>query len=59
MARLDEFVSKRQRIAKFYDEALSDLRLQTPWQHPDTYSSFHLYPIRLKLEEREKPTKNI
>ena len=59
MARLDEFVSKRQRIAKFYDEALSDLRLQTPWQHPDTYSSFHLYPIRLKLEECEKSQRKI
>lgn len=49
MARLDEFVEKRQRIAKRYDDALADLPLQTPWQHPDSYSSYHLYPIRLKL----------
>jgi len=51
MTRLDEFVEKRQRIAKCYDDALAGLQLQIPWQHPDSYSSYHLYPIRLKLGE--------
>jgi dTDP-4-amino-4,6-dideoxygalactose transaminase len=27
------------------------LPLLTPWQHPDSYSSYHLYPIRLNLGE--------
>jgi dTDP-4-amino-4,6-dideoxygalactose transaminase len=45
MTRLDEFVNKRQRIARRYDDALAGLPLQTPWQHPDSYSSYHLYPI--------------
>ncbi len=48
MTRLDEFVCKRQRIAKRYQELLTSLSLQTPWQHPDSYSSYHLYPIRIK-----------
>jgi len=51
MTRLDEFIDKRQRIAKYYDDTLAGLQLQIPWQHPDTYSSYHLYPIRIKSGE--------
>jgi len=51
MRRLDEFVAKRHALAKRYDEILSDLPIVIPWQHPDSYSSFHLYIIRLKLEQ--------
>ncbi len=51
MTRLDEFVSKRHVIAKRYDELLAGLPVMTPWQHPDTYSGLHLYPVRLKLSE--------
>lgn len=48
MNRLDDFVAKRHTIAKGYDSAFSDLPVITPWQHPDTYSSYHLYPIRIR-----------
>ncbi len=51
MQRLDEFVIKRHAIAKRYDQILSCLPVVTPWQHPDSYSSYHLYVIRLKLGE--------
>ena len=51
MKRLDEFVTKRQMIAKNYNDELVDLPLQIPWQHADSYSSYHLYPIRIKLKE--------
>jgi dTDP-4-amino-4,6-dideoxygalactose transaminase len=47
MSRLDEFVTKRHAIARRYDELLVALPVKTPWQHPDTYSGLHLYPIRL------------
>lgn len=53
MTRLDEFVCQRQGIAKRYDSALADLPIKTPWQHPESYSSYHLYPIRLKLVDGE------
>jgi UDP-4-amino-4,6-dideoxy-N-acetyl-beta-L-altrosamine transaminase len=59
MTRLDEFVNKRQRIAKRYDDALAGLPLLTPWQHPDSYSSYHLYPIRLKLGEDEQTQRQV
>ena len=45
--RIDEFLITRHKIAKTYDEALADLPIVTPWQHPDCVSSYHLYPIRI------------
>jgi UDP-4-amino-4,6-dideoxy-N-acetyl-beta-L-altrosamine transaminase len=47
LQKLDEFVSYRQNIARYYDHALSGVEIQTPWQHPDALSSFHLYPIQV------------
>jgi len=48
MKRLDEFVARRHGIASRYDELLRSLPLQTPWQHPDTWSSWHLYVVQLQ-----------
>jgi UDP-4-amino-4,6-dideoxy-N-acetyl-beta-L-altrosamine transaminase len=49
MTRLDEYVARRHRLARRYDEGLAGLALSTPWQHPDGYSGLHLYVIRLDL----------
>lgn len=51
MKRIDDFVSRRHEIAKRYNELLADCWLTLPWQHPDTYSAFHLYIVRLKTKE--------
>ena len=51
MTRLDSFVEKRHRIALHYNNELVGLPIQTPWQHPDNYSAYHLYPIRIKQNE--------
>jgi len=59
MQRLDEFVTKRQLIAKKYNKALSHLPLIIPHQLKDSYSSFHLYVIRLKLDEINKTHKEV
>jgi len=48
ITRLNSFVEKRQRIAHRYDNELAGLPIQTPWQHRDNYSAYHLYPIRIK-----------
>ena len=45
--RLDEFVNARRIISRQYDESLSRLPLQLPWQYPSNRSSYHLYPIRI------------
>lgn len=59
MQRLDEFVAKRHVIAKRYDELLANIPVITPWQHPDSYSGFHLYVIRLKLAEIRKTQRQV
>lgn len=59
MKRLDEFVSKRYSIALRYDHLLADMPVVTPWQHADSYSSFHLYPIRLKLADIKKTHRQV
>jgi dTDP-4-amino-4,6-dideoxygalactose transaminase len=48
MKRLDDFIVKRHAIAQRYTKQLSALPICTPRQHPDTFSSYHLYPIRIK-----------
>lgn len=55
MTRLDEFVTKRHEIAKNYDKSFGGLPVETPWQHPSSYSGRHLYVIRLDLASI-KPT---
>ncbi|AQQ67505.1 UDP-4-amino-4,6-dideoxy-N-acetyl-beta-L-altrosamine transaminase [Microbulbifer agarilyticus] len=49
--RLDKFVRRRHELASRYNELLADLPLVTPWQRADSYSGFHLYVVRLKLDE--------
>ena len=51
MQRLDEFVAQRHKLAQRYNELLKDLPITLPWQHPDSYSGFHLYVIRLQLDK--------
>jgi UDP-4-amino-4,6-dideoxy-N-acetyl-beta-L-altrosamine transaminase len=51
MVRLDSFIEKRHSIAKRYDNELDGLLIRTPWQHPDSYSAYHLYPICIKQKE--------
>jgi dTDP-4-amino-4,6-dideoxygalactose transaminase len=49
--RLDEYVASRHLLAEEYDNQLESLPIKTPWRHPDGYSGFHLYVIRLDLEK--------
>lgn len=59
MRRLDEFVAKRHAIAKRYEKLLAELPVTIPWQHPDSYSGFHLYVIRLKRHKTNKTQREI
>lgn len=51
MERLDAYVERRHALAQRYDYLLATLPLTLPWQHPDGYSGFHLYVVRLQLEK--------
>ncbi len=53
MERLDTFVKRRHELVERYNVELKGLPLTTPYQHPDTYPSWHLYPIRLQLDRIE------
>ena len=59
MTRLEEFVTTRNRLARRYDEKLKELPIVLPFQSENTYSSFHLYVIRLNLEIVRKSQKQI
>ena len=57
LKQLDNFVLQRHAHAAVYDKAFKDLPLQTPWQHPDSFSSYHLYPV-LVLPNKSGPTQH-
>jgi len=59
MSRLDEFVKRRRNLAQRYNEDLESFPIMLPWQHPDTFSAFHLYVIRLKLKEINKSHRQV
>ena len=59
MNRLDEYIKIRHKIADFYNESLSGLPLQTPKQSKGSFSSFHLYVIRLNLSMVNSTHKDI
>lgn len=51
MQRLGQFIERRHEVASIYNQNLIDLPLTLPWQHPDSYSAYHLYVIRLNLAQ--------
>lgn len=59
LKRVDEFVARRQQLARRYDQQLAELPLTTPYQAPDSYSAYHLYVIRLKLQELNKTQRQV
>lgn len=50
MTRLHRYVARRHEIAARYERLLADLPVTLPWQHPDSYSAWHLYVIRLQTD---------
>lgn len=45
--RLDDYIQRRHQIRYQYDKVLAELPVIVPWQHPDSYSAFHLYPVQI------------
>ena len=54
MSRLDKYVERRHLLSQRYCELLKDFPLALPWQHSDSYSGYHLFVIRLKLDKISK-----
>lgn len=51
LQRLDGYVERRNTLASRYDIGLKLLPMRLPWQCRNGRSAFHLYVVRLKLEE--------
>ena len=51
MQKLNDFVGTRHAIVNNYNANLAELPITIPYQHPDSYSAFHLYVIRLQGEK--------
>lgn len=59
MNKLDAFALRRREIADLYDKALSDLPLRPLARDPQGISGWHLYMIRLNLNEIRKTRREV
>jgi UDP-4-amino-4,6-dideoxy-N-acetyl-beta-L-altrosamine transaminase len=59
LVRIDNFVQRRHVLADRYGGSLKDLPVTLPRQHPDCYSAYHLYVLRLELEKLEKSRRRV
>jgi UDP-4-amino-4,6-dideoxy-N-acetyl-beta-L-altrosamine transaminase len=59
LKNLDYFVASRHRIAYHYDVRFASLPITTPFQSQQTYSSYHLYPIRIEQDKAKKSQRQI
>ena len=50
LKRLDEFVEKRHSLADLYNKRLNEEIFQFPFQENQSYSSYHLYLLKLREE---------
>ena len=57
--RLKSAVEKRNEIAGLYDKLLSETDVTLPFIDPINYSAFHLYVVRLNLENLKKSKRQI
>jgi UDP-4-amino-4,6-dideoxy-N-acetyl-beta-L-altrosamine transaminase len=51
LSRIAEFISRRHLLVERYNASFANLPVILPWQHPDNYSAWHLYVLRLKRNE--------
>lgn len=57
--RIDEFVSRRHEIANTYNDMFANTSVRRPWQHPDSYSAFHLYIARVDFSSLNTTQKDV
>ena len=59
LARLEQFIERRNVLAQRYDRLLDALPLQRPTLLPENRSAFHLYVIRLRTNKVRKSHKDV
>ena len=60
LKRINDFLSKRKKIAKTYDEELSEFNMfKTPTVISNVGHAYHLYPLRINFNYLEKSKKDL
>lgn len=59
MKRVDAFLSRRRELANRYKDQLSNVPIQLPLEQTDSKSSWHLYVVRIQLENIAQTRKEI
>lgn len=59
LGRLDEYIQRRNILAKLYDKFFEGLNIQCPFVRPENVSAFHLYVIRLENEDSLQPHRSV
>jgi UDP-4-amino-4,6-dideoxy-N-acetyl-beta-L-altrosamine transaminase len=59
MSRLEKYVKRRHEIAKRYNNELKNLPYITPWQSPEVFSSYHLYPVLIGKNFKNKTQRQV
>lgn len=54
LTRIDAYIARRHQIADRYQQLLADLPITLPFQHPESYSAYHLYPIVINDTSKRK-----
>ncbi len=54
LSRIDEFVTKRHKIAEYYRVKLDGFSITLPFQDKSCYSALHLYPIQVDKTIRKE-----
>lgn len=59
LERLEQYVERRNVLARRYDEGLKDLPLRLPVVQPNNRSAFHLYVVRLEPDAGSKSHRRV
>ena len=59
LSRLDDYIKSRHKIASIYDREFNGLAIEKPYQSKTVYSSYHLYPVRIKENLKGQTQKEI
>lgn len=59
IARLDDYIERRNELADRYNLLLKELPIQLPTVSKENHSAYHLYVVRLRLDELSKSHQQI
>lgn len=59
LSRLDEYIQRRNILARRYDQLLGGMPLQCPTVQPENRSAFHLYVVRLRTGAMRKTYREV